>query len=44
MWITLKSTMAWRRYCRSIFFVPGCSPHPLTILDGLLALLGRVSG
>jgi Ni,Fe-hydrogenase III small subunit len=23
-------------------FVPGCPPHPLTLLDGLLALLGRV--
>jgi Ni,Fe-hydrogenase III small subunit/Pyruvate/2-oxoacid:ferredoxin oxidoreductase delta subunit len=22
-------------------FVPGCPPHPLTILDGLLSLLGR---
>ncbi len=25
-------------------FVPGCPPHPLTILDGLLRLLGRVEG
>jgi Ni,Fe-hydrogenase III small subunit/formate hydrogenlyase subunit 6/NADH:ubiquinone oxidoreductase subunit I len=24
-------------------FVPGCPPHPLTILDGLLRLLGRIS-
>jgi Ni,Fe-hydrogenase III small subunit/NAD-dependent dihydropyrimidine dehydrogenase PreA subunit len=24
--------------------VPGCPPHPLTILDGLLRLLGRISG
>lgn len=23
-------------------FVPGCPPHPLTILDGLLTLLGRI--
>jgi Ni,Fe-hydrogenase III small subunit/NAD-dependent dihydropyrimidine dehydrogenase PreA subunit len=25
-------------------FVPGCPPHPVTILDGLLRLLGRVQG
>jgi Ni,Fe-hydrogenase III small subunit/Pyruvate/2-oxoacid:ferredoxin oxidoreductase delta subunit len=25
-------------------FIPGCPPHPLSILDGLLSLLGRVSG
>jgi NADH:ubiquinone oxidoreductase subunit B-like Fe-S oxidoreductase len=22
-------------------FVPGCPPHPITILDGILRLLGR---
>ncbi len=25
-------------------FIPGCPPHPLTILDGLLGLLGRKTG
>jgi Ni,Fe-hydrogenase III small subunit len=24
-------------------YVPGCPPHPLTVLDGLLGLLGRVA-
>jgi Ni,Fe-hydrogenase III small subunit/ferredoxin len=25
-------------------YVPGCPPHPVTLLDGLLRLLGRVEG
>jgi Ni,Fe-hydrogenase III small subunit/formate hydrogenlyase subunit 6/NADH:ubiquinone oxidoreductase subunit I len=25
-------------------FIPGCPPHPVTVLDGLLRLLGRVEG
>jgi NADH:ubiquinone oxidoreductase subunit B-like Fe-S oxidoreductase len=23
-------------------YVPGCPPHPITILDGMLRLLGRI--
>jgi Ni,Fe-hydrogenase III small subunit len=23
-------------------YVPGCPPHPLTVLDGLLRLVGRI--
>jgi Ni,Fe-hydrogenase III small subunit len=25
-------------------FIPGCPPHPLTVLDGLVRLLGRIEG
>jgi Ni,Fe-hydrogenase III small subunit len=25
-------------------WIPGCPPHPLTVLDGLLRLLGRIGG
>jgi Ni,Fe-hydrogenase III small subunit/NAD-dependent dihydropyrimidine dehydrogenase PreA subunit len=25
-------------------FIPGCPPHPMTTLDGILRLLGRISG
>jgi NADH:ubiquinone oxidoreductase subunit B-like Fe-S oxidoreductase len=25
-------------------YIPGCPPHPVTVLDGILRLLGRVEG
>jgi hypothetical protein len=25
-------------------YMPGCPPHPLTVLDGLLRLVGRLEG
>ena len=25
-------------------YVPGCPPHPLTVIDGILRLLGRIEG
>jgi Ni,Fe-hydrogenase III small subunit len=28
--------------CKVDLWVPGCPPHPLTLLDGLLRLLGKL--
>ncbi len=42
--ITRSSTTAPARSCPVDLFVPGCPPHPLTILDGLSRLVGRVKG
>jgi Ni,Fe-hydrogenase III small subunit len=25
-------------------YVPGCPPHPITVVDGLLRVLGRLEG
>jgi len=36
--------MAFAPDLKADLFVPGCPPHPLTILDGLLRLLGRIEG
>ena len=38
---TPRSTTARRRLLPVDLFVPGCPPHPLSILDGLLSLLGH---
>ena len=34
--------MAFPMICPVDLWVPGCPPHPLTVLDGLLRLLGRI--
>ena len=41
-WTTPRSTTAADRSLPVDLYIPGCPPHPLTILDGLLRLLGRL--
>ena len=41
-WTIRRSTTAAGRLLPVDLYIPGCPPHPLTILDGLLRLLGRL--
>ena len=41
-YVTIPRSTTARRIVPVDLYIPGCPPHPFTILDGLLRLLGRL--